>query len=73
MKKVFCFFLSFILIILLLSSCKKTYTCECICTDGVGTTKTFLWETEKLRKKDAITECEEYFVLGWKTCDCNLK
>jgi hypothetical protein len=73
MKKTIIFILSVLVILFVLSSCKKDFVCECSYTDVIGDTGTFSWEIEDRTKKDAGQACEEFDFAGWTDIMCELK
>jgi len=73
MKKSIVFTLSVFATMILLSSCKKDFVCECSYTDVIGDSGIFSWEIEDRTKKDATDACEEFDFAGWTDISCELK
>lgn len=62
-----------LLLPLLMTSCKKDFTCTCQSTNALGVTSTQSYELNNQTRADAVENCENYEEdNAWTTRNCNL-
>ncbi len=64
---------AFILSVVVFSSCKKDYTCQCTYKDAFNSAQTISIEYKDVKKSDAKDACDNWSISGGTDFKCELK